>query len=66
MYLSIAFNLGDLFFEFFQAKNMQIADGIPPPGSTNIAGWKIHHEWVDVFHFENGDIPASSVSLPGG
>ena len=56
MYLSIAFNLG----------SMQIADGIPPPGSTNIAGWKIHHEWVDVFHSENGDIPASSVSLPGG
>ena len=22
------------------------------PGSTNIAGWEIHHEWVDVFPFK--------------
>ncbi len=34
------------------------------PGSSKIAGWKIHHEWVDVFPIENGDILASYVSLP--
>ena len=28
------------------------------PGSTNIAGWKIHHEWVDVFPIQDGDFPA--------
>ena len=36
------------------------------PGSTNIAGWKMDPGWVDVFPIENGDIPASYVSLPEG
>ena len=28
------------------------------PGSTNIAGWKMDPDWVDVFPIEDGDIPA--------
>ena len=28
----------------------------------NMAGWKTHHEWVDVFPIEHGDFPASHVS----
>ena len=36
------------------------------PGSTNIAGWKMDPDWVDVFPIENGDIPVSYVSLPAG
>ncbi len=35
------------------------------PGSTNIAGWKIRMV-QDVFPIENGDIPASYVSVPKG
>ena len=29
--------------------------GIPP--KTNMTGWKIHHEWVDVFPIETRDFP---------
>ena len=36
------------------------------PGSTNIAGWEMDPDWVDVFPIKNGDIPASYVSLPEG
>ena len=31
--------------------------GISTPGSTNIAGWKIVPDWVDVFPIENPDCP---------
>ena len=38
-----------------------------PPGTTNIAGWKIHHEWVDVFPIGIlVGFPASHVSLLEG
>ena len=29
----------------------------------NMAGWKTHHERVDVFPIEHGDFPASHVSF---
>ena len=37
-------------------------------GKLNIAGWKMDPDWVDVFPgpIENGDFPASYVSLPEG
>ena len=33
------------------------------PEFTNMTGWKIRHEWVDVFPIENGDFPLSHVSF---
>ena len=30
---------------------------------TNIAGWKMYPDWVDVFPIEHGDFPASHVSF---
>ena len=36
------------------------------PGSSNIAGWNMAPDWVDVFPIKNGDIPACYVSLPEG
>ena len=35
------------------------------PGSTNIAGWEIHHEWrcINVSTIKHGGFPASYVSL---
>ena len=37
--------------------------GVYPPGSTNIAGWEIHH-LEDVFPIGKDGCPASYVSLP--
>ena len=31
------------------------------PGSSNIAGWNMDPDWVDVFPIKHGDIPASYV-----
>ena len=33
----------------------------PTPEFTKMTGWKIHHEWVDVFPIENGDVPMSEL-----
>ncbi len=33
---------------------------------SNLAGWKMDPDWVDVFPTKNGGIPASYLSLPEG
>ena len=36
------------------------------PVNSQLAGWKMDPDWVDVFPIENGDTPACYVSLPKG
>ena len=50
---------------FFQTCKFWV-ERIYTPGSTNIAGWKVDPDWVDVFPIWKWDIPASYVSLPEG
>ena len=59
--------LGPTVSPCFFVENFGIFWSIYTPGSTNIAGWNMYSTRMeDVFPIENGDIPASYVSLPEG
>ena len=43
----------------FMIRNPSWYSNFFPPTKTKMTGWKIHHEWVDVFPIKHGGFPIS-------